>query len=133
VVYTVKNELLKDPNILGVTASNQLPTQIMYSLDGANWDGKDPNDSVLFHFVTVDYDFIHTLNLQVADGRAFSREFQSDQTGAFIINEKLAGIIGRESPVGESFSFYGLKGKIIGVVKNFHFDNFCPVDALRYE
>jgi len=89
----VKNELLKNPNILGVTAANQLPTHIMYSLGGANWEGKDPKDKMLFHFVTVEYDFIQTLNLQVVDGRAFSKEFQSDQTKAFIVNEKVAGIM----------------------------------------
>jgi ABC-type antimicrobial peptide transport system permease subunit len=119
-----KNELLKNPNILEVTAANQLPTRIIYSLGGASWEGKDPKDQMLFHFVTVEYDFIQTLNLQVVDGRAFSKEFQSDQNKAFIVNEKVAGIMGKESPVGELFSFYGRRGEIVGVVKNFHFDNF---------
>ncbi len=121
---SVKNELLKNPNILGVTAANQLPTHIIYSITGAYWEGKDPKDEVLFHFITVDYDFIQTLNLQLVEGRAFSKEFQSDQTASFILNEKAAKYIGKESTVGESFSFYGRKGEIIGVVKNFHFDNF---------
>jgi ABC-type antimicrobial peptide transport system permease subunit len=121
---SVKNELLKNPNILGVTAANQLPTHIIYSLGGANWEGKNPEDDVLFNFITVDYDFIQTLNLQVVEGRAFSKEYQSDRTTAFILNEKAAEFIGKESLVGESFSFFGRKGEIIGVVKNFHFDNF---------
>jgi ABC-type antimicrobial peptide transport system permease subunit len=121
---SLKNELRKNPNILNVTAADQLPTNIIYSLAGADWQGKDPDENVLFNFVTVDYDFISTLNIQVVDGRAFSKEFQSDQTEAFILNEKAAGMIGKESPVGESFSFFGQAGKIIGVAKNFHFDNF---------
>jgi putative ABC transport system permease protein len=121
---SVKNELLKNPNILGVTAANQLPTHIMYSITGAYWEGKDPKDDILFHFITVDYDFIQTLNLQLSEGRAFSKEFQSDQSAAFILNEKAAAYIGKESVVGEAFGFYGRRGRIIGVVKNFHFDNF---------
>ena len=120
----VKEELLKNPQILSVTAANQLPTHILYSLTGAYWEGKDPKDDVLFHFVTVDYDFIQTLNLQLVEGRAFSKEFQSDQTAAFILNEKAAEYIGKESVVGEAFGFFGRRGRIIGVVKNFHFDNF---------
>jgi putative ABC transport system permease protein len=120
----VKNELVKNPNILGVTAANQLPTHIMYSLTGAYWEGKNPEDDVPFNFVTVDYDFIKTLNLQLIEGRAFSEEFQSDRSEAFIINEKVAGMMGKESPIGEAFGFGGRRGWIIGVVKNFHFDNF---------
>lgn len=120
----VKNELLKNRQILSVTAANQLPTHILYSITGAYWEGKDPKDDVLFHFVTVDYDFIKTLNLQLVEGRAFSKEFQSDQTTAFILNEKAAEYIGKESVVGEAFGFFGRRGRIIGVVKNFHFDNF---------
>jgi putative ABC transport system permease protein len=120
----VKNELSKNPNILGVTAANQLPTNIMYSITGAYWEGKDPKDEVPFNFVTVEYDYIQTLNLQLVEGRAFSKEFQSDRSEAFIINEKVAGMIGKESPIGEAFGFYGRRGRIIGVVKNFHFDNF---------
>jgi ABC-type antimicrobial peptide transport system permease subunit len=121
---SVKNELLKSPNILSVTAADQLPTHIIYSLTGAYWEGKDPKDDVVFHFVTVDYDFIKTLNLQLVEGRAFSKEFQSDKTAAFILNEKAAEYIGKESVVGEAFGFYGRRGRIIGVVENFHFDNF---------
>jgi putative ABC transport system permease protein len=120
----VKEELLKSPQILSVTAANQLPTHILYSLTGAYWEGKDPENDVLFHFITVDYDFIKTLNLQLVEGRAFSKEFQSDQTAAFILNEKAAEYIGKESVVGEAFGFFGRRGRIIGVVKNFHFDNF---------
>ena len=120
----LKEELLKNPQILGVTAANQLPTHIIYSLTGAYWEGKDPENDVLFHFITVDYDFIKTLNLQLVEGRAFSKEFQSDQTAAFILNEKAAEYIGKESVVGEAFGFFGRKGRIIGVAKNFHFDNF---------
>ncbi len=120
----VKNELARNPNILGVTAANQLPTHIIYSVTGAYWEGKNPKDDVPFNFITVDYDFIQTLNLQLAQGRAFSEEFQSDRGEAFIINEKLAKMIGKESSLGEAFGFMGRRGRIIGVVKNFHFDNF---------
>ena len=120
----VKNELLKNPHVLGVTAANQLPTHIKYSFTGADWEGKDPEDEVLFHFITVDYDFIKTLNLHVLEGRDFSKQFQSDRSSAFIVNKKAADIIGKESLVGEPFRYFGREGRIIGVVDNFHFDNF---------
>ena len=121
---SLKSELLKNPNIQGVTASDQLPTNIIYSVTGANWEGKNPDETIEMNFVTVDYDFCKTLNMEIADGREFSKEFQNDRTGAFILNEKASRILGKESPVGKQFSFFGRNGEIIGVVKNFHFATF---------
>jgi ABC-type antimicrobial peptide transport system permease subunit len=93
-------------------------------LTGASWQGKDPKADYVFKYMAVDYDFIETLNIQMAEGRAFSKKFPSDRTEAFILNEKAAALTGMKSPVGEPFSFYGRKGEIIGIIKNFHLDNF---------
>ena len=38
----------------------------------------------------------------------------------FIINETAAGILGFDDPLGQSLTMWGLKGEIIGVVKDFH-------------
>ena len=121
---SIKTELLKNSNIMNVTAANQLPTNIIYSFTGADWRGRDPENEQVFHFITVDYDFFETLNMRMAAGRAFSNEFQTDRSEAFILNEKAASIIGWETPVGEEFSYYNRSGKIIGIVQDFHFENF---------
>jgi putative ABC transport system permease protein len=116
-----KLEALTSPDILGVTWSSQLPAYIVNSTSSVNWPGKDPNESILMHNTAVDYDFIETMNMEILDGRNFSREFPTDEKEAFILNEEGARLLGEESAVGKPFTLWQIKGKVIGVVKNFHF------------
>jgi len=117
----LKTELVRDSRILGVTGAYQLPSYNSGNAGGADWDGKDPELSVLIGINAVDFDFIETLKIEMADGRSFSREFSSDLSKSFIVNEEVAKIMEKESVVGERFSFVGVEGSIIGVMKNFHY------------
>ncbi len=117
---TVRNELLKDPNIIHASASNQLPTYIGNSTGGWSWEGKDPEEDVLFHMVSVDQDYDDVFRLQIDTGRFFSREHPSDSMGV-VINERSAAIIGFDDPIGKFLSIGDIKLTIIGVVRDFHF------------
>ena len=77
-----KNELVRDPNVLNVTASAHPPHQIGSNSGGADWEGKDPDDNTMMNFYTVDYDLIPTLGIQLAAGRNFS--LSSDSTNYII-------------------------------------------------
>jgi predicted permease len=120
---TFKNELLNNPRILGVSGSSQNPLSIGSNSSGAEWDGKDPNLEILIGMGAVDFDFVKTMKIDLIEGRNFSREFETDKTKAFLINEEVVKIMGKESPVGEHFSFMGREGSIIGVMKNFHYQS----------
>jgi ABC-type antimicrobial peptide transport system permease subunit len=54
------------------------------------------------------------------EGRFFSKEFASD-SGAYIINETAARVMGMKDPVGKEITFWRGKGRIVGVVKDFNF------------
>ncbi len=123
--YTaLKDALVRDSRILGVTGSIHRPSQIGSNSGGADWDGKDPDQVVLIGMSGVDYDYIETTGIELTEGRCFSREYGTDQTEAFIVNEEIAKLMGKESVVGERFSFAGRDGRIIGVMKNFHYASF---------
>jgi len=117
----LKNALVRDSRILGVTGSSHRPSNIGSNSGGADWEGKDPEKVVLIGMSGVDYDYIDTIGIELTEGRSFSKEYGTDQTEAFIVNEEVAKLIGKESVVGERFSFVGRDGKIIGVMKNFHY------------
>jgi putative ABC transport system permease protein len=68
----------------------------------------------------VGYDFVRTMKLTMLQGRDFSADFPTDTT-AYIINQTAAEKMGYTSPVGRSFTMWGQKGKIIGLLKDFHF------------
>ena len=122
---TIKDEFLRDPQVLTVSASNHQPHMIGSNSGGGDWDGKDPEQSVLIGTHIVDYDYIETVKIELKDGRSFSKDFPADlaadSTANFMINEVLEKIMDKENAVGERFSFWGMEGRIIGVMKDFHY------------
>ncbi|THU34845.1 FtsX-like permease family protein [Niastella caeni] len=72
----------------------------------------------------VDFDYIPLYNIQMAAGRPFSREYKTDSNQAIILNEAAVKILGYPSPeqaIGKRFKQWGREGKIIGVMKDFHY------------
>ena len=72
----------------------------------------------------VDFDYIPHFKIQMAAGRPFSKEFLTDTTQAMILNEaavKMFGYASAQEAIGRRFKQWGREGKIIGVIKNFHF------------
>ncbi len=120
-----KSELLQDSRILKVTATSEVPVLIYYLHMGYDWEGKDPKKESRMTEILVDHDFIETFNMTIAQGRGFSRDYTTDASEAYIINEAAVKAMDIESPVGKRFSaptHEGMReGTIIGVVKDFHF------------
>jgi ABC-type antimicrobial peptide transport system permease subunit len=114
-----KNELLQSAGIQSVTTATQLPIEVGNSTVGVEWPGKDPNVKILFSNVGVTYDFIKTNGIKLIGGRDFSPEYGTD-TSAIIINETAAKVMNLKNPVGASITFWGSKGKVIGLMKDFH-------------
>ena len=116
-----KNELLKRSDITHVTRMRSFPTSDQVnSYSNLNWEGKNPDETVLFCIHDVGYDFFETFGMIMAEGRTFSRTFPT-HSNAYILNEKAVDIMGIQNPVAKMFSQDERIGKIIGVVKNFHF------------
>jgi putative ABC transport system permease protein len=135
--YPFKKELLKETLIQGVTASTQNPVMIGSNSGGASWDGKDPEKHVLIGTNGVDYDYLKTMKMELKSGRDFSLDFTSDiardTTGNFLINEEVERIIGNGDAVGKNFRFMGIRGTIVGVLKNFHFKGADqPIEPMAF-
>ncbi len=122
--YSLKKELLKDPLILGVSASGHNPIMIGSNGGGASWKGKDPKQEVLIGQNIIDYDYLNTMKMSLVAGRDFSRDHPGDMgdtLGNFLVNEEVAKLMGGGDIVGKSFSYMGQQGIIVGVMKNFHY------------
>lgn len=135
--YSLKTELLKETLITGVTASLVNPVMISSNSGGADWPGKDPEQSVLIGTNGIDYDYLETMKMELVAGRNFSRDFPGDlardTTGNFLVNEEVVKIMNIGDPVGTSFSFLGLHGTIVGVLKNFHFKGADqPIEPMAF-
>jgi predicted permease len=115
-----RNQLLAMPGIESVTASSQSPISVGNSTYGVQWEGKDPEDKILFSNMNVDYDFLQSLKMEMAEGRAFDRSQVADSDN-YVLNEAAAAKIGLKDIVGREITMWDQKGKVIGVVKNFNF------------
>jgi ABC-type antimicrobial peptide transport system permease subunit len=118
---TLKAQLANTPGILNVTVATQKPSFTSWSSSGFDWEGKDPALKVDVTYMETDDGYVDTMGMNIVQGRNFSREFPTDKTESFLVNEELARLMGHENPIGKSFSFWDQKGKIIGVIENFHF------------
>jgi putative ABC transport system permease protein len=117
-----KEEALKMPGIKSISRISNSPTNFGSSTGDVKWEGKDPNISIEFTQIDVGYDLVPTLKLRMAYGRDYSRDFATD-TSNYMINETALKRIGYTDPIGKPLTMWGKKGKIIGVLADFHFNS----------
>ncbi|MES1220349.1 MAG: FtsX-like permease family protein, partial [Bacteroidota bacterium] len=117
-----KEEALKLPDITDVSKMRNSPTVIGHHTGSIDWPGKDPNMQISFADGVVGYDFVKTMKLQLKDGRDFSKDYSSDSVG-FLLNETAVNRIGFKNAVGQTMVWGNHPGKVIGVLKDFHFNS----------
>ncbi len=124
-----KNEALKIPGITTVTQMSQRPVEMENYTGDIEWEGKSPATRPNFTQVSVGYDFIKTMQSELLLGRDFSKAF--NDSANYLVNETALRKIGYKDPIGKPLTFWGIKGSIVGVVKDFHFRSLhVPIDPL---
>ncbi len=121
-----KQEVTALPGIQSVSRTNFDLTNIENGTRGVEWTGKDPNNHVMFTQTSVGYDFVRSMKLTLVQGRDYSKDFSTDSTG-YLINQAALAVIGYKNPIGQPLTFWGKKGTIIGVLKDFHFNSLHEV------
>lgn len=119
-----KEQLKQSPHVSSVSSVSSLPTHIFSYGGTPDFPGKTEDFKVNFLFSLVDYGYLETFNMEMAQGRFYNQEDVGDSTVSFVINETAARVMGMEEPVGSLFSYWGNEGQIIGVVKDFHTHGF---------
>jgi putative ABC transport system permease protein len=123
---TMKQELLRNKLVQGVTASGQRLGNNFHQ-----WGFKVKGDTGVIQItpsnVNVDYDYLTVYGIQLKEGRNFSKDFKTDNGMAFIINESFAKELRLKETVGTraGHGWYNNDslGTIIGVAKDFNFNS----------
>ena len=115
-----KEEAGKVPGIESISKMRNSPTVIEHHTGSIEWAGKDKNQVVSFADGVVGYDFVKTMKLQLKEGRDFSNEFGTD-SASYLLNETAVKKIGFKDAVGQTVIWGNHPGKIVGVLKDFHF------------
>jgi putative ABC transport system permease protein len=82
---------------------------------GFNFEGKN----VVTDVIRVDYDYLSTMQIELLEGRDFSRSYTTD-TASVLINEEMAALLGGKEAVGKVLPMNGRQFRVIGVVKSFN-------------
>jgi putative ABC transport system permease protein len=134
-----KQSLASVPGILSSSFSSSVPGAWNTSASSLvqNKAGEMQRTNLDLYF--MDFDYIKQYDLKLAAGRAFSKDFSTDSTQAMVINESAARLFGYTSPqeaIGRNFNQWGRQGKIIGVLKDFHYKSLQQTIqplAMRFE
>ncbi len=119
--YTVfKQKLLGKPGIAIVDRSSEAPHNMRFEMSRPfTWQGQQKDEYVGFKPTSVGFDFIEMMQLEVAEGRGFSKDIATD-TAAFMVNETALKQMGLKDPIGKRISAWDKHGHIIGIVKDYH-------------
>ncbi len=124
--------LLQDPRIQNLTVTSFLPTPSSRN-NNAHFLGNnpEPEHTQVLQSWSVDYDFLETLGIEIAEGRNFSRERPADSS-AVLLNEEAVRIYGLEQPIGQEIGTFSSGNaseaeietyRVIGVIRDFHFES----------
>ncbi|CAL1520880.1 hypothetical protein MMC2321_04670 [Chitinophaga sp. MM2321] len=116
----LEQSLQQLPDLISFTYSSALPVDIGGMSADLSWEGKPEKQIVDAAPLMMGYGFMNTMGIQLKEGRDFSPSFPSD-SNAYIVNEAAVRLMVMKDPVGKDISFWRGKGKIVGVVKDFHF------------
>jgi putative ABC transport system permease protein len=119
-----KQSLSSIPGVISTSYSSTVPGSDYTSAYSEVENNKGEMQKTNLNLIFIDYDYINQYKLKVVAGRAFSKDYATDSTQALIINESAAKMLGYQLPseaVGRNFDQWGRKGKIIGVLKDFHY------------
>ncbi len=117
---TLRNELKQNSSIENITFTNSRLLYLGIETSKVSWEGKSDDQKISIQIRSVDYDYLETFRMEMAEGRFFSREYPSDTANCYIINEAAVKTMGLESPIGKNLTLGDETGRIIGVVKDFH-------------
>ena len=119
----LKNEFMKNPDVVRISRSEPVSSSITRTTS-VSWPGKPENEEKHFWVLHTDYNLAATYKFQIVLGRYFSEQYPTDKKSAYVINETAAKSMGLKSPLNTEIKLWGKNGKIIGVIKNFHFASF---------
>jgi putative ABC transport system permease protein len=123
-IEELRTELLKIKGVSGVSATSNIPGKTFNQ--NPIYDLQNPEAKVNASEELIDADFLKVMNMTIVDGRSFLKSSPADAEG-FILNETAVKQLGLQNPVGKEIAWERdgsqIKGPIIGVVKDFHFQS----------
>lgn len=117
----IREELSSVEGVVGITATNDLPTDISSTNRISDWDGHEGEEQATLYRATVNHDFVDLLGLTIVEGRDFSAEYSTDALRGVLINETAKRQLGWNTAVGKHMDLGPDGSVVVGVVEDFQF------------
>lgn len=118
-----KNEVLREPGVLSVTASSSVPGERPgWNAGGIHLVTETSEQSKQYRVIAMDYDFVEAFGLETVAGRSFSHDYPNDQS-SIMMNESAVNYLGFDNPedvLDKDLFFWGDTFRIVGVIKDYH-------------
>lgn len=115
------SEITQIPGVVEVSGMSGNLSGVYSATSDFSWEGKDPDFKMDFTQIQGDFRLAETLNLNLLEGRTFSKEY--NEKNNIIFNETAIKIMGLKDPVGQSIKLWGMNYQIVGVVQDFHYES----------
>lgn len=127
----IRNILLQVNGVKSVSSTSSIPGSTHGALT-MNVSQTGGSEIKIINTYYSDDQFLKTLDIELKEGRFFSREFTTDPQQAFVINESAAKFLGWQQPLGKQIeSPLGQKGPVVGVIKDFNYKSLhSPIEPL---
>ncbi|MEL6560959.1 MAG: ABC transporter permease [Bacteroidota bacterium] len=129
----IKETLAKNNDIISTSFSKTAPFHSGNALDVSLTEFPKEKFRLRTHY--IDPDFIDTYEMEIIEGRQFSKDLSTDKTDGIIINQATQRLFGWENAIGKTFNNGELK--VIGVVKDFNdytlFKKIRPMAMRMYQ
>jgi putative ABC transport system permease protein len=120
-IHAMQQEMAAHSAIEQVSMVNQALVEIGSYSTGGDWEGRDTSFMPKIGQLSADANLQKTMRLEMAEGRWFREGDKADEQN-YILNETAVRELPIHQPVlGQYFKWHGVQGRIIGVVKDFHF------------
>ena len=131
---SVKQELSRNTAIISVTGASSAMSDLRGTNTTDKWEGKTMEGGISYYRLFADSSIFNNMAMTFVEGSGFDytvqkfrrgTEFEPDDVNQFVINETMAKNMGLTGPIVGKWmeADYG-RGRIVGVVKDFHFNSF---------
>jgi putative ABC transport system permease protein len=117
------NEVRKVQGVVAASGSGHDMTGHNGGTYGVEWTGKNPDDRTEFERMSVDYGLIELLDVELKEGRSFSKDYAAEHE-KIIFNEAAIAFMDMKDPIGKKVKLWGEEKEIVGVVRDFNFETF---------
>ncbi len=123
IINQLRNKLSNQTSIASITGSNinfGIGKDGGSSMMSRGFGYKDK--SVFCNWMTVDYNFLKTMDIKLLNGRDFSADFVTDTIESVVVTEAMAKQFGEKEALGLTFKLDSALPdlKIVGIISDFH-------------